>query len=117
MEAKELKAPNIVIGEKSATAFCAANRTWQDGTTPMYRDVDGKRIAGICSGLSLYFDIDITLVRIIMLVALIFGSAGFWIYVILWIAVPKAETPVQKCEMRGLQPTAENLSRFARSYQ
>lgn len=41
MEAKELKAPNIVIGEKSATAFCAANRTWQDGTTPMYRDVDG----------------------------------------------------------------------------
>ena len=56
--------------------------------------------------------IDTALVRIIMLVALIMGSAGFWIYVILWIAVPQAITPAQKCELRGLAPTAENLSKF-----
>ena len=78
----------------------------------LYRDTDDIRIAGICSGLALYFGIDTALVRIIMLVALIAGSAGFWIYVILWIAVPKAITPAQKCELRGLPPTAENLSKF-----
>ena len=80
----------------------------------LYRDVDNKSVAGVCSGLALYFDIDITLIRILMLVALIFGSAGFWIYVILWIAVPKADTPAKKCEMRGIPPTAENMSAFAR---
>ena len=42
----------------------------------LYRDVDNKSVAGVCSGLALYFDIDITLIRILMLVALIFGSAG-----------------------------------------
>ena len=78
----------------------------------LYRDTDDIRIAGICSGLALYFGIDTALVRIIMLVALIAGSAGFWIYVILWIAVPKAITPAQKCELRGLPPTTENLSKF-----
>lgn len=80
----------------------------------LYRDVDNKSLAGVCSGLAHHFDVDVTLIRIIMLLALIFGSAGFWIYVILWIAVPKADTPAKKCEMHGLPPTAENLSAFAR---
>ena len=78
----------------------------------LYRDTDDVRIAGVCSGLALYFGIDTALVRIIMLIALVVGSAGFWIYVILWIAVPKAITAAQKCELRGLAPTAENLSKF-----
>ena len=79
----------------------------------LFRDPDAKSIAGVCSGLALYLDVDVTLIRIIMLAALIFGSAGFWIYVIFWIAIPKADTPAKKCEMRGLPPTAENMSRFA----
>ncbi len=78
----------------------------------LYRDTDDLRIAGVCSGLALYFGVDIALVRIIMLVALLVGSAGFWAYIIMWIAVPKAVTPAQKCELRGLAPTADNLSMF-----
>ena len=85
------------------------------GPRRLYRDMDNKTIAGVCSGLSYYFDIDVTIFRILMLVAFICGSAGFWIYVILWIAVPKAVTPAQKCEMRGIPATAENMSKFATS--
>ena len=79
----------------------------------LYRDTDDVRVAGVCSGLALYFGIDTALVRILMLVALLAGSVGFWLYVILWIAVPVAETPAQKCELRGLPATAENMSRFS----
>jgi phage shock protein PspC (stress-responsive transcriptional regulator) len=78
----------------------------------LYRDPDEKKVAGVCSGLALYLDVDVTLIRILMLVALICGSAGFWIYVIFWIAVPLADTPAKKCELRGLAPSAENMSRF-----
>ena len=78
----------------------------------LYRDTDDVRIAGVCSGLALYFDIDTALVRILMLVALIAGSVGFWLYVILWIAVPKADSPARKCELRGLAPTAGNMAKF-----
>lgn len=78
----------------------------------LYRDTDDVRIAGVCSGLAIYFNIDTALVRILMLVALLAGSVGFWLYVVLWIAVPKALTPAQKCELRGLAPTAGNLSKF-----
>ena len=68
----------------------------------------------MCSGLAIYFDIDITLVRIIMLAALLAGSVGFWVYIILWIAEPKAVTPAQQCELRGLAPTAENIAQFSK---
>lgn len=78
-----------------------------------YRNPCNKSIAGVCSGLATYLNIDILLVRIIFVVALFMGSAGFWIYVILWIAAPLAETPAQKCELFGLPVTAENLRKFS----
>ena len=81
----------------------------------IYRDVDNKSIAGVCSGLAEYLDIDVILVRVIMLVALIAWSAGFWIYLILWIVVPKAITPAQKCEMHGEPATAENMMKYKTS--
>lgn len=80
-----------------------------------YRDSDSKVIGGVCSGLALYFDIDIMLVRILFVVAFICGSLGFWVYVIFWIVAPLATTAAQKCEMRGLPITAENLRRFSGS--
>ena len=79
----------------------------------LYRDYDNKGIAGVCAGLALYFDVDVTIIRLIML-ATLFTGAGFWIYLVLWIAVPKAQTPAQQCEMRGIPATAENMSRFPR---
>ena len=81
----------------------------------IYRDFENRRIAGVCSGLATYLDIDVVLARVLMLVALVAGTAGFWIYVICWIAIPKATTPTQKCEMHGLPVTAENLAKFAKT--
>ena len=81
----------------------------------MYRDCDNRRIAGVCSGLSIYLDIDVVVTRILMLVAVLFGTVGFWIYIICWIAIPEAVTPAQKCEMHGLPVTAENMAKFSRT--
>ena len=81
----------------------------------MYRDCDNRRIAGVCSGLSVYLDIDVVMTRILMLVAVLFGTVGFWIYIICWIAIPEAITPAQKCEMHGLPVTAENMAKFSRT--
>jgi phage shock protein PspC (stress-responsive transcriptional regulator) len=79
----------------------------------LYRDPKGARVAGVCAGLAQYFDVDVTLIRILMLVAIFAATAGFWVYIVLWIVVPKAITPAQQCEMRGIVPSAENMARFA----
>lgn len=79
----------------------------------LFRDPDGKAIAGVCSGLALYFGIDVILLRVIFLVALICGTAGFWIYVAIWLVAPMAKTAAEKCELRGIAATAENIRRFS----
>ena len=78
----------------------------------LFRDPDRKKIAGVCSGLALFLGVDVVLIRVIFLVALICGSAGFWIYLVIWIAAPEARTAVEKCELRGIPATAENIRRF-----
>lgn len=86
-----------------------------DGERPvrkLFRDPDGKRIAGVCSGLALFLGVDVTLIRVIFLVAFICGSAGFWIYLVIWIAAPEARTAAEKCELRGIPATAENIRKF-----
>ncbi len=53
-------------------------------------DIRNKMIAGVCAGLANYFDIDVTLVRVLFVAALFLGfSLGFWVYLILWIIAPK----------------------------
>ncbi len=78
----------------------------------LFRDPDNKAIGGVCSGLASFLNIDITIVRIIILLALLLWGSGLIVYIVLWIVVPLAKTPAQKCEMRGLSPTAENMARF-----
>jgi len=78
----------------------------------LYLDVESRKLGGVCSGLAAYFDIDVTLVRIIFLALLIGGGFGFWLYIIIWIVAPKAITPAQKCEMRGWEANAENMAKF-----
>lgn len=53
------------------------------------RSTSDKKIAGVCSGIANYLNVDPTVVRIIFLVALICGSIGFWAYIITWIAAPE----------------------------
>lgn len=79
----------------------------------LYRNPDDKTIGGVCSGLALYLNVDIVLVRVLFIIALFLGSAGFWAYIIIWIVAPLANTPAKKCEMRGIPVTAENLRRFS----
>lgn len=55
----------------------------------LQRSQQYKMIAGVCSGLSDYFDLDITWVRIAFVVAVILGASGLLAYLVLWIAVPR----------------------------
>ena len=81
----------------------------------LYLDVENRKLGGVCAGLAAYFDIDVTIIRIIFLALLIGGGFGFWLYLIFWIVAPKALTPAQKCEMRGWEANAENMARFTDS--
>ncbi len=47
-----------------------------------------KMIAGVAAGYAEYFGIDVTLVRIVFVVATVFGLLGFWVYLVSLILMP-----------------------------
>ena len=74
----------------------------------LYRDTDNSTIAGICSGLAAYLNLDPVIVRIIFV---LFGFMGFGVglYIILWIVVPNAKTPTERLQMRGKAVTVDTI--------
>jgi phage shock protein PspC (stress-responsive transcriptional regulator) len=97
-------------------------------TKRLYRNPDGKVIAGVAGGLAAYFNIETWIPRLIFalpfILALVSGSFNilwwdndmgfiprmisgslgstlFVTYIILWIAVPFANTAAEKLEMKG----------------
>lgn len=99
--------------EKTGWAEQNAGFAQENKPRKFYRDSINKSIGGVCSGLAIYFNVDIMLIRVLFVICFFMGSASLWVYIILWIVTPLAITPVQKCEMYGLPITAENLSKFS----
>ena len=57
----------------------------------LQRDTKNKVIGGVCAGLANYFDIDASLVRLLFAFMFLCASAGFWLYIILWIVMPAGQ--------------------------
>ena len=72
------------------------------------------------AGLSAYLNLDVTLIRI-LLVILVFVGVGFVIpvYIVIWFVAPEAITAAQRLEMQGEDVTVESIKtelNNARSY-
>lgn len=55
----------------------------------LLRTRDGL-IAGVCGGIAAFFGLDATLVRLLTLLLIFFGGLSLWVYIILWLIIPKA---------------------------
>ena len=58
----------------------------------LVRNVQDKKIAGVCAGLADYLDIDVTLVRGLWILFTLLGGSGILAYLILWLIMPEAGT-------------------------
>ncbi len=104
-------------------AFVPGSNMIENGVRKrLYRNPDGKIIAGVCSGIGSYFNINSWIPRVIFLIPFIsfffrwghfgpltfpnflsfsFSPGSFIIYIILWLVIPEATTTSEKLEMKG----------------
>lgn len=58
------------------------------------RDTENKKIAGVCSGLARYFDVDPVIVRVLFVVFFFVGGGALLAYLILWLVIgTEADAP------------------------
>lgn len=54
----------------------------------LYKIEDGKKIAGVCGGLAVYFNVDPTLIRLAWCLFCLAGGSGVIAYIIAAIVMP-----------------------------
>jgi len=75
--------------DANVCAYCGTRVSGVIARKRLVRPRAGRKIAGVCAGLGEYFDIDVTLVRVVWLVVLIMGGIGLVPYIIGWIVMPE----------------------------
>ncbi|QZE13879.1 PspC domain-containing protein [Halosquirtibacter laminarini] len=88
------------------------NKTNNNPSKKLFRDPTNKILGGVFSGVCAYANIKLTAVRIIAIIALIIYWPISIIYLVLWIIIPGAKTKTDFMQMRGIDPTVENIERF-----
>lgn len=89
----------------------------------LYRDLDNKMMGGVLAGVSAYFKVDITAVRVLFLllcVALIYigkrsvDEVGLFlpiVYAVMWLCMPAARTVKEKLKLHGEKGTVGEIER------
>ncbi len=102
--------PSQFSGEEDEAEPAPKADKKQQKSRRFYRDPENAILGGIAGGLAAYFNLDVTVVRII-LVLLVFLGVGFIvpIYIVVWFVAPAALTASQRLEMQGEDVTIENI--------
>jgi phage shock protein PspC (stress-responsive transcriptional regulator) len=67
----------------------------------LYRDSENRLIGGVCAGISAYLGVDVLVIRILFAVFTLVFAVGLLIYLVLWVVVPVAHSPIDKLNMKG----------------
>ena len=82
----------VIQDDANLCGYCGTRVGGVIARKRLLRPRNGRKIAGVCLGFAEYFDLDVTLIRIVWLVLAICGGAGFLAYVIAWIVMPEEPT-------------------------
>ena len=69
-------------------AYCGTRVGASVARKRLVRPRQGRKIAGVCLGFAEYFDIDVTVVRLVWLIASFMTGIGLLSYPIAWIVMP-----------------------------
>jgi len=86
-------------------------------TKKLLRNPRGRVFAGVSGGLSAYFSIDVTLVRLVFVALIFLFGTGLLLYICLWIVMPKAKTITDMMFMSGEPVTISGIDQRAKKQQ
>ncbi|HVU17578.1 MAG TPA: PspC domain-containing protein [Candidatus Didemnitutus sp.] len=100
-----------------ADAGSAGEAPKAGGVKRLYRINEGAMVSGVCNGLGAYFNIDVTIIRLLFVVLTLFTwGGGLLLYFVMSLVVPAAESPQEKAAAFGGGPsTAEDFVRRAKA--
>lgn len=118
---KRMGKPEEIFADEDASGASESKRFFNEDKSGkvkkrLMRDPDDRILGGVAGGLALYWGIDVTIIRLILLVLLFLpvpvpGSLIVTLYLIMWLVVPLARTAADKLTMRGESVNIENIGK------
>jgi phage shock protein C len=79
----------VIQDDANVCAYCGIRVGAVTARKRLVRPRADRKIAGVCAGFAEYFDLDVTLVRLVWLFIVLVGGTGLLAYVIAWIVMPE----------------------------
>jgi phage shock protein C len=96
----------VIQEDASLCAYCGKRVTVVAARRRLMRPRANRKIAGVCAGVAEYFDLDVTVVRLVWLVTSVMTGIGFLSYPIAWVVMP--EERLMLSEPVGQQQATSN---------
>lgn len=93
----------------------SADQSDQPIARKLYRDPETRVLGGVCAGIGAYLGIDKVWIRFLFLISFFFFGSGLFIYIVLWIILPKAKTATDRLRMKGEPVDLQNIERVFRN--
>lgn len=79
----------VIQDDAAVCAYCGVRIGGSLARRKLLRPRLARKVAGVCLGFSEYFDIDVTLVRLVWLITAFMTGFGFFAYIVAWIVMPE----------------------------
>ena len=79
----------VIQDDANLCAYCGTRVGSVAGRRKLMRSRTNRKVAGVCAGFAEYFDLDITMVRVVWVLVALFGGGGILAYLIAWIVMPE----------------------------
>src|SRR5207248_2954051 len=82
----------VIQDDANLCAYCGRRVGAVAARKSLRRPRADRKIAGVCAGLAEYFDLDATIIRLVLVISFICGGFGFFAYIVAWIVMPNEPT-------------------------
>ena len=79
----------VIQDDANVCAYCGTRVGAVLARKRLIRPIVGRKIAGVCAGMAEYFDLDVTVVRLVWLIVAICTGVGLLAYPVAWIVMPE----------------------------
>lgn len=79
----------VIPDDSDLCSYCGKRVGGEIARKKLVRPRHGRKIAGVCLGFAEYFDLDVSLVRIVWAITILFGLFGAVAYCAAWIVLPE----------------------------
>jgi phage shock protein C len=94
----------VIQDDANVCAYCGKRIGAVASRHKLMRSRTDRKIAGVCAAFAEYFDLDVTIVRVVWLIVAFFGGGGVLAYIIAWIVIPEEPKIVETSPTVAPQP-------------